>query len=80
MPSDAQRIKRVKSLVAIGCVDHLMLSHDVVCRSDMASYGGHGYSHILENIVPKFTEREVDRTVVETLLRNNPQNWLTCST
>ncbi len=78
-PSDAQRIQRVKGLVARGCVDHLLVSHDVVCRHEWTCYGGCGYSHMLEHVAPKFLDRGVKQDTVNKIMTDNPKNWLTCS-
>jgi len=40
-------------------------------------YGGHGYAHILENIVPKMEQRGISRDTAMKILTENPQNWLT---
>ena len=79
MPSDAQRIQRVKALIASGCEGRVLISHDVVCKNDTTYYGGHGYGHILEHVVPKFLDRGVQEATMQKILKQNPQNWLTCS-
>lgn len=40
-------------------------------------FGGHGYSHILLNIVPKMLERGFPLNVVHKITHVNPQAWLT---
>lgn len=80
MPSDAQRIQRVKALVDSGCEDRVLVSHDIVCKTDTACYGGHGYGHILENIIPKLRDRGCGEKMIDKLVKDNPKNWLTtCS-
>ena len=39
-------------------------------------YGGHGYAHILENIVSKMQERGISKDVTMQILTQNPQEWL----
>ena len=78
-PSDAQRVSRVKALIDRGCLNRLLVSHDIVCRNEWACYGGYGYGHMLEHIVPKFLDREVKQEVVDVIMKKNPQNWLTAS-
>ncbi len=78
-PSDAQRIARIKALVDRGCLDHLLVSHDIVCRNEWACYGGYGYGHMLDHIAPKFLNRGFQRATVDRIMRENPQRWLTCS-
>lgn len=78
-PSDAQRIQRVKGLIAGGCVERVLISQDVVCKNEWVGYGGKGYAHLLEHILPKFLDRGVDRCTMETILKQNPRNWLATS-
>ena len=40
-------------------------------------YGGHGYAHILENIVPKMEDRGISRATAIKILTENPRKWLT---
>ena len=39
-------------------------------------YGGHGYAHILEHIVPKMKERGISEGDIKCMLEDNPQRWL----
>ena len=51
----------------------------VICTNDFLTqtcYGGHGYAHILENIVPKMQERGISKDVIKQILTQNPQEWL----
>ena len=73
MPSDAQRIDMVKSLLQSGHQEKILISHDVVCKHELQCYGGHGYGHLLEHIVPKMEERGISRDTVNSILTQNPQ-------
>ena len=77
MLSDAQRIQKVKFLVDNGFSHKVLISHDVVCKHELVRYGGHGYAHILEHIVPKMVERGISRDTVMEILTDNPKKWLT---
>ena len=77
MPSDAQRIQKVKFLVESGFKDHVMISQDNVCKHELVRYGGHGYAHILEHIVPKMVDRGISRDTVMEIITENPKKWLT---
>ena len=68
--SDAQRMDVIKRLVGEGYGDRIVIAHDICSKHRLVRYGGHGYGHILENIVPRMrrrglSEREVDAIVVE---------------
>ena len=77
MPSDAQKIQKLKLLVDSGFSDRLLISQDNVCKHELVRYGGHGYAHILENIVPKMEDRGISRVTAMKILTENPRKWLT---
>ena len=39
-------------------------------------YGGHGYSHILLNVLPKMLARGISQQAVDDIMINNPRRWL----
>lgn len=41
------------------------------------NYGGHGYSHILVNVVPKMLKRGLTQQHIDDILIYNPRRWLT---
>src|SRR2546423_693225 len=41
-----RNMELIKAVVEAGLIDHLLLSHDVCYRSDLATYGGNGYAHL----------------------------------
>ncbi|XP_041359471.1 phosphotriesterase-related protein-like isoform X2 [Gigantopelta aegis] len=77
MPSDAQRIHKIKLLIDEGYLDKITISHDIHTKHRLMKYGGHGYSHILENIMPKMLTRGISKETVHQITVNNPKNWLT---
>ncbi|KAM8981409.1 phosphotriesterase-related protein [Sarcophilus harrisii] len=77
MPDDNKRIRRVRLLVDEGYEDKLLIAHDIHTKHRLMKYGGHGYSHILTNIVPKMLIRGISENVIEKILVENPKRWLT---
>lgn len=76
-PSDVDRAGYVADLVADGYADQLLLSHDVFLNHLRRKYGGHGYAHILTNVLPMFRGADVPDETIERLLAANPQRMLT---
>ncbi|UTF55682.1 phosphotriesterase family protein [Natronosalvus rutilus] len=76
-PSDVDRAGYVAELVEDGYADQLLLSHDIFLKHLLRTYGGHGYAHILTNVVPMFDGAGVPDEVVEQILTTNPQRMLT---
>lgn len=77
MPSDSQRVKALAFLVKEGYEDKIVIAHDIHTKNRLTKYGGHGYSHILKNIVPKMLTRGISQHQVDKILIDNPKCWLT---
>lgn len=77
MPSDSQRVQALSLLVKEGYEDKIVVAHDIHTKNRLTKYGGHGYSHILKNIVPKMLIRGISQHQVDKILIDNPKRWLT---
>jgi len=77
MLSDAQRVDTILQLINEGYEDKIIISHDIHTKHRLTKFGGHGYSHILENIVPKMISRGISAETVHKILVTNPSEWLT---
>uniref|UniRef100_A0A1A7XR07 N-acetyltaurine hydrolase n=2 Tax=Iconisemion striatum TaxID=60296 RepID=A0A1A7XR07_9TELE len=77
MPSDSQRVKALAFLVKEGYEDKLLVAQDIHTKHRLTKFGGHGYSHILNNIVPKMLTRGISQHQVDKILIDNPKRWLT---
>nr|DBA25191.1 TPA: hypothetical protein GDO54_012749 [Pyxicephalus adspersus] len=77
MPSDNDRIIALRSLISHGYEDRIVISHDIHTKNRLVKYGGHGYSHILNNIVPKMLLRGISKESIDKILLENPKRWLT---
>lgn len=64
-------------LVKEGYEDKIVVAHDIHTKNRLTKYGGHGYSHILKNIVPKMLTRGISQHQVDKILIDNPKRWLT---
>lgn len=77
MPDDNKRIRRVRLLVEEGYEERILVAHDIHTKHRLMKYGGHGYSHILTNIVPKMLLRGITEKALDKILIENPKRWLT---
>ncbi|NP_001038846.2 N-acetyltaurine hydrolase [Danio rerio] len=77
MPSDSQRVQSLKFLIQEGYEDRILIAHDIHTKHRLTKYGGHGFSHILKNIVPKMLSRGITQNQVDKILIENPKRWLT---
>ena len=77
MPSDAQRMDMVRRAVdELGCADRIVLAHDICTRHRLAKYGGHGYGHIFQNIVPRMRRRGFTDAHARAITTDNPARIL----
>ena len=77
LPTDLQRLRQIKDLAAAGHGHRLLVSHDICTRTRMHRWGGHGYGHILRNVVELMRRLEFDDILIDRLLRGNPLRMLT---
>jgi phosphotriesterase-related protein len=76
-PSDPERMKAVLELIDDGYEDRLLFSHDVCMKIQRREYGGFGYSHLPENILPTLERRGVSKDTLDQITVENPQTILT---
>jgi phosphotriesterase-related protein len=77
MPNDVMRINHLQQLIAEGLTDQLLISQDICRKTSLVRYGGDGYAHILENIVPLMRHKGVDEDAIDAILVRNPARILT---
>ena len=76
MPSDAQRLNYIQRLIAEGHQDRIVVGHDMFSKHRLNAFGGHGYAHILENIVPRMRKRGMEEESIHSILIDNPARVL----
>ena len=76
MPSDAQRLDFIKRAAAAGYSDRIVIGQDIAMKHRLVRYGGHGYGHILENIVPKMRRKEFSENTIRAVTVDNPARIL----
>jgi phosphotriesterase-related protein len=76
LPNDTQRIYEVRQLIDEGYINQIVISHDICCKSRRACYGGWGYAHILNYIVPMMLQRNVTREQIDNIMVENPKRLL----
>ncbi|XP_076638671.1 phosphotriesterase-related protein [Colletes latitarsis] len=76
MPSDAQRIDRVRLLRDDKKLDRVLLSHDIHTKHRLMRFGGHGFAHIYNNVLPRMLAKGFTQEEIDVLTINNPRTWL----
>ncbi len=76
MPSDAQRLDFIRRAVDAGYSDKIVMGHDIFTKHRLVRYGGHGYGHILQNIVPKMRRKGFSDDTIRAMTVDNPAQLL----
>jgi phosphotriesterase-related protein len=76
MPNDATRVDHLRRLIAEGFGDKLVIAHDVCRKTSLVTYGGEGYAHILENVVPLMRRKGMTEDQIDAILIRNPARIL----
>jgi phosphotriesterase-related protein len=76
LPKDVERVYGVQQLIAAGCLDRVLLSHDIFAKMLLTAYGGFGYAHLLETVRPMFRQAGLTEAHLNTMMIENPQRVL----
>jgi len=77
LPTDLGRLRFIDAMVAAGHGDRIIISQDICTRTRLRKWGGHGYGHILTNVVPLMHQYGFDPTTIQNLVRGNALRLLT---
>ena len=77
MPNDHQRIEQVKLLIDSGYSEKILLGHDICTKHRLKTFGGHGWDHILKNIIPRMKKYGIIDNNIKKMIQKNPQKILT---
>jgi phosphotriesterase-related protein len=74
MPNDSQRVDQIMELIAEGFLTQILISHDHCIKHRLCRFGGPGYAHILQNVVPLLMrKRDMPEEHINALLMENPK-------
>lgn len=73
---DTDRVAFLKKIIDRGYLRRVLLSCDLCLKNLMHAYGGWGYDHVLVNILPMMQDEGITNEQIETMLIENPANWL----
>lgn len=77
LPNDVQRIKEIIELRDHGFLKQIFISHDICSKTRRYTYGGHGYSHILRNVLPVMRCWRIRDEDITTIMVENPRRLFT---
>lgn len=76
MDRDMDRVLALRELIRMGFTNNLLISQDVCLKTDLVRYGGFGYAHILNDVVPVMLRKGITREEVDILMVENPKRLL----
>ena len=76
MASDAQRLDFIQFLVDAGYQNRIVIAQDICRKERLVKYGGYGYAHILENIIPWLIDRGLSHDQIDGITTRNPAELL----
>jgi len=76
MPNDATRVDYIVDLFEHGAGERVLVAQDICHKSHMRRYGGEGYTHILEHIVPLMRRKGLSAEQIDQVTRRNPATVL----
>lgn len=76
MPNDATRVDYLIALIDRGYRDKLLISLDVCHKTQLSRYGGDGYNHILDNVLPIMRRKGMSNEDIDAITIRNPAEML----
>ena len=76
VPNDTQRIYEIRQLIDEGYLNQILISHDISVKSKRVCYGGWGYAHISNYVVPMMLKRGLTQEQINIIMVENPKRML----
>ncbi|MBU2536541.1 MAG: hypothetical protein KKD83_10335 [Chloroflexi bacterium] len=77
LPNDTQRIHEIRRHIEEGYGNQIFMSHDICSKTRRVRYGGWGYAHILNYMVPMMRQRSITQEQIDAIIIGNPRRLLT---
>jgi phosphotriesterase-related protein len=76
MPNDATRIDYIIKLMKAGYSNRILISQDICTKHRLTKFGGEGYSHILQNVLPMMQRKGMSDDEIQNIVVKNPARIL----
>ncbi|MEO3796949.1 hypothetical protein ABGB14_42690 [Nonomuraea sp. B10E15] len=76
MPNDATRVDYIADLIDGGYASQILISQDICHKTNLMRYGGEGYAHILEHVLPLMRRKAVSDAHIAQITMANPARAL----
>lgn len=72
MPNDTMRIGFIRELIDQNHISQIVVAQDICTKNRLAKFGGHGYHHLFENIIPRMHASGISQDEINTIMVANP--------
>ena len=76
LPNDATRLAAIRALIDRGHLAQVLISQDICTKTRLTRYGGHGYGHVFDNVVPMMERKGFEAAEIRTILEDTPRRLL----
>ncbi len=77
IPNDAQRVNYIIRLIELGYLNQILIATDTAMKYRLTAYGGPGYAHIPENVIPWMRAKGMSEETIRAISEENPKQLLT---
>ena len=77
IPNDAARVNYILRLIDLGYLNQILISTDTAMKARLVAYGGPGYTHIPDNVIPWMRAKGMSEEITHTITVENPKRMLT---
>ncbi len=77
VPNDAGRVNHILRLIDRGYLEQLLISTDTAMKAKLVTFGGPGYAHIPDNVIPWMRAKGMTEETINMITRENPKRVLT---
>jgi phosphotriesterase-related protein len=80
MPNDAGRQDLIRAVLDAGFGPQVVISQDICSKVHTKKWGGEGYTHILDRVIPQMVQRGFGEAEIAAITRENPARLLSIPT
>lgn len=74
--TDVARVHMIKRLIGEGYGNRILIANDICLKASLHKYGGWGYDHIFQNIIPMMRSEKLYEDEISMIVDENPLRFL----
>jgi phosphotriesterase-related protein len=77
LPNDHQRLNEISQLTDEGYLNQILISHGIISKTRLCTYGGWGYAYILRDTASYMRLKGFSDEVIRSIIVDNPKRLMT---